>query len=98
MTLHFVDSLPVLGYRGVDGRTLAFAWAWRRPLLRVTFIESEPRLLGRVVALEDSPRLVAAPDNLDWLRQDDPSRSLAVLDLAVELWRGNERLARECEG
>jgi hypothetical protein len=86
MRLHFVDSLPVLGYREVDGRDLAFAWVWHQACLRVTFVRSEPSLIGRVVHLDASPRLVAAPDNLDWLGQDDPARTLAVIDLATDVW------------
>ena len=94
MTLHFIDRLPVLGYREVDGRDLAFAWAWHTPCLRFTFTESEPALLGRVTGLVGLPRLVPAPDNLAWLRHDEPCRTLAVLDHAAELWRRKEHLAR----
>ncbi|WP_026931998.1 hypothetical protein [Glycomyces tenuis] len=98
MTLHFIDRLPVLGYREVDGRDLAFAWAWHEPRLRVTFTEGQPALLCQVIALDERPRLVAAPDNLDWLGHDDPARTLAVLDFATDLWRRKEHMIRNCNG
>ncbi|WP_026925587.1 hypothetical protein [Glycomyces arizonensis] len=98
MNLHFVDRLPVLGYREIDGRDLAFAWAWHTPCLRVTFTEGELRLLGQVVELDHCPRLVAAPDNLDWLRAADPERVLGVLEHAADLWGRKEHLFRTCEG
>jgi len=85
--LHFIDRLPVLGYREIDGCDLAFAWIWDQPCLRVTFTETEPALLGRVTHLDGIPRLVAAPDNLAWLHQDKSNRTLAVLDFATDLWR-----------
>ena len=97
MTLHFIDRLPVLGYREVDGRDLAFAWAWDTPCLRVTFTDAEPALLGRVTDLDGLPRLIAAPDNLAWLRHDNPHRTLAVLDLAIDLWHRKEHLAHPYE-
>lgn len=98
MRLHFVDRLPVLGYRDVDGRDLAFAWVWEQPCLRVTFVGDGPSLIGRITHLDGLPRLVAAPDNLAWLRQDDPARTLAVIDAAVDLWRRKDRIFRTCNG
>lgn len=98
MTLHFVDHLPVLGYREIDGRDLAFAWLWEQPSLRVTFTESDPALIGQITNLDGLPRLVAAPDNLAWLRQDDPARTLAVLDFAIDLWRRKDQIFRTCDG
>jgi hypothetical protein len=95
MRLHFIDRLPVLGYSEVEGRGLAFAWVWHQPCLRITFTEFEPALIGRATDLEGHPRLVAAPDNLAWLHQDDPARSLAVLDLAIDLWHRKKHLTRE---
>jgi hypothetical protein len=80
MTLRFADGLPVLGYREIDGRTIAFAWAWHEPTLRLTFTEHTPPLIGHITHLYGLPRLAAAPDNLDWLNQDDPNRTLAVLN------------------
>ncbi|HEU5127649.1 MAG TPA: hypothetical protein VFU12_06640 [Glycomyces sp.] len=98
MTLHFIDRLPVVGYREIDGRDLAFAWVWNQPCLRITFSSDTPSLIGRVTHLDGIPRLVAAPDNLDWLHQDDPSQSLAVLDHATDLWRRKEQRFRTCDG
>jgi hypothetical protein len=69
MTLRFIDGLPVLGYLEVDDRTMAFAWNWHEPTLRVTFIEDSPPLIGHVTHLDCLPRLAATPDNLDWLGQ-----------------------------
>jgi hypothetical protein len=95
MTLRFTDGLPVLGYREIDGRTLAFAWAWHEPTLRLTFTEHQPHLLGHVTHLDCLPRLAAAPDNLAWLRQDDPARTRAVLDHAIDLWRRKDEIFRD---
>ncbi len=92
MNLHFIDRLPVLGYREVEGHGLAFAWIWHQPCLRITFTEREPALIGRATHLDGHPRLVAAPDNLAWLHQDDPARTLAVLDLAIDLWHRKKHL------
>jgi hypothetical protein len=97
VTLHFVDQLPVLGYREVDGRDLAFAWAWHTPCLRVTFTKGDPHLLGQVVALDDRPRLIAAPDNLDWLQAAD-DRRLGILEHAADLWDRKEHLFHICDG
>lgn len=98
MSLHFIDRLPVLGYREVDGRDLAFAWTWHTPCLRVTFTEGDPRLLGQVIALDDHPRLIAAPDNLDWLQAAEPDCLLGILDHATDLWHSKERVFKHCDG
>ncbi len=98
MTLHFIDRLPLLGTVEIDGAEVHFAWIWRQPALRVTFAEKTPALIGRVTHLDGLPRLVAAPDNLDWLHQDDPARTLAVLDHATDLWRRKDRVFRTCDG
>ncbi|MDN3243422.1 hypothetical protein [Glycomyces tritici] len=98
MTLRFTDGLPVLGYREIDGRALAFAWVWHEPALRLTFADHHPNLIGHVTHLDGLPRLAAAPDNLAWLRQDDPARTRAVLDHAIDLWRTKDRVFRHCEG
>jgi hypothetical protein len=98
LSLHFIDRLPVIGTAEVDGRTLAFAWQWHTPTLRVTFTECTPNLLGHVTHLDGLPRLVAAPDHLAWLRQDDPARTHAVLACAIDLWRRKEQLFRDCNG
>ena len=95
MTLRFVDGLPVLGYREVEDRTLAFAWHWHAPTLRVTFTEDTPPLIGHVTHLDRLPRLATAPDNHDWI---DQARTRAVLDHAINLWRKKERLFRDCDG
>ncbi|MQM26792.1 hypothetical protein [Glycomyces albidus] len=98
MTLRFADGLPVLGYREVADRTIAFAWHWHEPTFRLTFTEHTPPLLGHVTHLDCLPRLTPAPDNLDWLRQDDPARTQAVLDHAICLWRSKEEIFRTCNG
>ncbi|WP_026924401.1 hypothetical protein [Glycomyces arizonensis] len=98
MSLHFVDKLPVFGYREIDGLDLAFAWIWGQSSLRVTFVDVDPALIGRVTHLDGLPRLVAAPDNLAWLHQDDPARTLAVLDFATDLWRRKDSIIRTCDG
>ncbi|MDA1362172.1 hypothetical protein O1R50_21275 [Glycomyces luteolus] len=98
MTLRFADGLPVLGYLELDDRSLTFAWNWHEPVLRVTFTEDDPPLIGHVTHLDCLPRLAAAPDNLAWLGQGDPARTRAVLDHAIDLWRRKERLFRDCEG
>jgi hypothetical protein len=87
MSLRFTDGLPVIGYREVADRTLAFAWQWREPIFRVTFTEHTPRLICQVTHLDCLPRLRAAQDNLAWLNQDDPARRMAILDHAINLWR-----------
>lgn len=98
MTLRFIDGLPALGYLELDDRTLAFAWLWHEPTLRVTFIDHDPPLIGHVTHLDCLPRLAAAPDNLPWLHQDDPARTSDVLDRAIDLWRRKERTFRDCDG
>jgi hypothetical protein len=98
MTLRFADGLPVLGYREVDDRTLAFAWQWHEPTLRVTFTEHTPPLLGHVTHLDGLPRLAAAPDNLAWLRQDDQARTRTTLDHAIDLWRRKDQIFRDRSG
>lgn len=98
MTLRFIDGLPVLGYHEVEDRTLAFTWHWHEPTLRVTFTEDTPPLLGHVTHLDCLPRLAVAPDNLAWLNQDDPARTRAVLDHAIDLWCRKERIFRDCNG
>jgi hypothetical protein len=98
MTLRFINGLPVLGYLEVDDRTMAFAWNWHEPTLRVTFIEDSPPPIGHVTHLDCLPRLAAAPDNLDWPGQDEPARTRAVLDHAINLWRTKELLFRDCAG
>jgi hypothetical protein len=95
MTLRFADGLPVLGYREVEDRTLAFAWQWHEPTLRVTFTEHTPPLLGHVSNLDGLPRLAAAPDNLAWL---DQARTRALVDHAIDLWRRKERVFNDCDG
>jgi hypothetical protein len=95
MTLRFTDGLPVLGYREVDDRTLAFAWQWQEPTLRVTFTEHTPPLLGYVTHLDGLPRLAAAPENHDWL---EPARTQALVEHAIDLWRRKEHVFRNCEG
>jgi hypothetical protein len=98
VSLHFIDRYPLIGTGEVDGFELHFAWVWQTPCLRITFAELDPALLGRVTHLEGLPRLAAAPDNLAWLRQDDPARTRAVLDLAISLWRKKDEIFRTCEG
>lgn len=98
MTLRFIDGLPVLGYREVEDRTLAFAWQWHEPTLRVTFTEHAPPLLGHVTHLDGLPRLAAAPDNLSWLNQDEPTRTAAIINHAIDLWRRKESIFRDCNG
>lgn len=98
MNLHFTGGLPVLGYCEVDGQQLAFAWGWHEPVLRVTFTERTPDLLGHVTHLDGLPRLATAPANHAWLTQDDPARSMAVLDHAINLWRTKESIFRTCNG
>ncbi|WP_100447511.1 hypothetical protein [Glycomyces xiaoerkulensis] len=98
MRLHFVDNYPLLGTADIEGQEVHFAWVWRQPCLRVTFADLEPSLIGRVIHLDDLPRLAAAPDNLAWLHHDDPARSLAVLDFATDLWRRKEAVFRTCDG
>ncbi|MQM28864.1 hypothetical protein [Glycomyces albidus] len=95
MTLRFADGLPVLGYREVADRTLAFAWHWHEPTFRLTFTEHTPPLLGHVTHLDCLPRFAAAPDYAAWL---DDERTRAVLDRAIDLWRRKERVFRDCEG
>ncbi|MQM26733.1 hypothetical protein [Glycomyces albidus] len=95
MTLRFADGLPVLGYREVADRTLAFAWHWHEPTFRLTFTEHTPALLGHVTHLDCLPRLAPAPDNLDWL---DDERIRAVLDHAIGLWTRKGEIFRECTG
>ena len=97
MSLHYIDHLPVLGYREVDGLDLAFAWQWHTAVLRVTFTERDPALLGQIACLDGLPRLIAAPDNFDWLGYDQPVRSLAVLDHAIDLWRARAGPFRHCD-
>jgi hypothetical protein len=94
MSLRFTDGLPVIGYREVGDYTLAFAWQWREPIFRVTFTEYTPNLIGRVTHLDCLPRLAAAPDNLAWLNEDDPARRMAILDHAIDLWRGKDEIFR----
>ena len=98
MRLHFVDQYPLFGTADIDGFEVHFAWVWKQPCLRVTFADVEPALIGRVTHLDGLPRLVSAPDNLAWLQQDDPARSLAVLDFAIDLWRRKEKTIRTCNG
>jgi hypothetical protein len=98
MTLRFTDGLPVLGYREVAHRTLAFAWNWHAPTLRVTFTDDDPPLIGHVTHLDCLPRLAAAPDNHDWLDHGGPSRTGAILDHAIDLWRRKEHMFRTCHG
>ena len=93
MSLRFIDGLPVLGYADVEDRTLAFAWQWHAPTLRVTFTGVVPSLVGQLTHLDGLPRLAGAPDNHDWL---DPARTQAVLDHAIDLWRRKEHLFRHC--
>lgn len=95
MTLRFTDGLPVIGYREVADRTLAFAWQWHQPIFRVTFTEHSPHLIGQVTHLDCLPRLAAAPDNLAWLNQDDPARRMAILDHAINLWRKKDEIFRD---
>jgi hypothetical protein len=95
MTLRFIDGLPVLGYLELDDRTLAFAWLWHEPTLRVTFTEGASPLIGHATHLDGLPRLAAAPDNAAWL---DPDRTRDLLDYAINLWRTKERVFRQCEG
>ncbi|WP_112133737.1 hypothetical protein [Glycomyces dulcitolivorans] len=98
MTLHFIDRLPVLGMAEVDQAGLSFAWVWHQPSLRVTFADMENTLLGRVTHLDGLPRLVPAPTGLAWIRQGDPTRTLAVLDHAIDLWRLKDHMFKECDG
>jgi hypothetical protein len=96
--LHYIDHYPLLGTVEIDGFEVHFAWVWDQPCLRATFAEVEPALIGRVTHLDGLPRLAAAPENLAWLCHDDPARTLAVLDHAVDLWRRKEWMLRTCEG
>lgn len=95
MTLRFADGLPVLGYREVDDRTLAFAWQWHEPTLRVTFTEHDPSLLGQITHLDGLPRLAAASDNLAWI---DSDRAQAIVNHAIDLWRRKEHMFKDCDG
>ncbi len=95
MTLRFADGLPVLGYGEVEEHTLAFAWHWHEPTLRVTFTEHDPTLIGHVTHLDGLPGLAAAPDNHDWL---DPDRTQAIVEHAINLWRTKENMFRTCDG
>ncbi|THV21752.1 hypothetical protein [Glycomyces paridis] len=96
MTLHFIDRLPVLGYADVDDRTLAFAWNWHEPVLRIT--AADGTLLGHVTHLDALPRLASAPTGHAWLHQHHPARTRAVLHNAITLWRRKETLFRDCDG
>lgn len=98
MSLRFTDGLPVIGYREAEERTLAFAWQWHEPRLRVTFIGHEPALVGHVTRLDGLPRPAPAPSGLAWPGRDDPDRSRVVLDHAIDLWRRKERMFRDCDG
>jgi hypothetical protein len=95
MTLRFTNGLPILGYLELDDRSLTFAWQWHEPVLRVTFTEDDPPLIGHVTHLDGLPRLAAAPDNRDWL---DESRTNAVLNHAIDLWLRKEHIFRTCDG
>ncbi|WP_168801485.1 hypothetical protein [Glycomyces buryatensis] len=98
MSLRFIDKYPLIGTTEVDDFELCFAWVWHQPCLRVTFAETENPLLGRVTHLDGLPRLVAAPTGLAWLNQDDPARTGAVLNHAIDLWRRKEQMFRDCNG
>lgn len=98
MTLRFTDGLPVLGYLEFDERTLTFAWNWHEPVLRVTFTEDDPPLIGHVTHLDGLPRLAPAPDNLAWLNQDEPARTLVLVNYAIDLWRRKDQVFRDCDG
>lgn len=97
-SLRFANGLPVLGYCEVDDRTLTFAWNWHEPVLRVTFTEGDRPLIGHVTHLDGLPRLVPAPDNHAWLEQEEPARTLAILNHAIDLWRKKDQVFRDCEG
>ncbi|MEU6859749.1 hypothetical protein AB0B28_12870 [Glycomyces sp. NPDC046736] len=97
MSLQFINHYPLIGTADIDGFTLDFAWVWQHPSLRITFTENNV-LLGRVTHLDGLPRLVPGSQGHGWLGQDDPARTRAILDCAINHWRTKERMFRTCEG
>jgi hypothetical protein len=88
---------PLLGTSVVDERTVEFTWLYARPILSLTFRSLFPPLIGQVTHLDGLPRLIPAPDNLEWVNLDE-QRSLDLLDHAIRHYRNREEAFRFCNG